>query len=476
MKVYLLFYIFLFIPYFVLSEINKYNNLNYSASSINENLSNITIMNNNTLKNVVYITKNDITITDSIIFKKGDTINYGLYSVNSAILVNGGGLTIIRGLIGTSVKGINAIVSTSNGTVRINGTNIILTGDSYSKGLQGTYGGKIIASNIVIKTIGISSTTLSSEYGIVICTDCELETWGLGSPLIHSVGTIKVTNTRGLANKAQAIVIEGNKSETVINSSYLKCNANPNKNKHDQCGILMHESISGNIDHGTSSFTCQNSTVEILSSSNYSSLAPMFLIINTNANINLNKCNFTYGSNIFLKIDKNNFGDSDSKGRTITLTLKNQNIVGDIIVAQNCSLKINLIKSTIIGTINKDKTASKLSIISDSDSSITLTGNSYYTSFKNYISNNSNINTGNHTWRNYEISASNTNNRKGHNKKINNFSSYSNSISSGKEEDEIYEDVQTLETVKSLINPSLLKNMLIFILFIDCVLLKIIIK
>ena len=130
MKVYLLFYIFLFIPYFVLSEINKYNNLNYSASSINENLSNITIMNNNTLKNVVYITKNDITITDSIIFKKGDTINYGLYSVNSAILVNGGGLTIIRGLIGTSVKGINAIVSTSNGTVRINGTNIILTGDS----------------------------------------------------------------------------------------------------------------------------------------------------------------------------------------------------------------------------------------------------------------------------------------------------------------------------------------------------------
>ena len=280
MKVYLLFYIFLFIPYFVLSEINKYNNLNYSASSINENLSNITIMNNNTLKNVVYITKNDITITDSIIFKKGDTINYELYGANSIILVNGGGLALIRGIISTSKKGSNAIVSTFNGTVRINGTNIILTGDSYAKGLLGIYGGKIIASNIVIKTLGISSTTLSSEYGKVICTNCELETWGLGSPLIHSVGTIKITNTRGMANKAQAIVIEGNKSETVINSSYLKCNANPNKNKHDQCGILMHESISGNIDHCISSFTCQNSTVEILSTSNYSSLAPMFLIIN----------------------------------------------------------------------------------------------------------------------------------------------------------------------------------------------------
>ena len=118
----------------------------------------------------------------------------------------------------------------------------------------------------------------------------------------------------------------------------------------------------------------------------------------------------------------------------------------------------------------------ELSIISDSDSSITLTGNSYYTSFKNYISNNSNINIGNHTWRNYEISTSNTNNRKGQNKKNNNFSPSSYSISSGKEEDEIDEDVQTLEAVNSIINPSLLKNMLIFILFIDSVLLKIIIN
>ena len=98
MKVYLFIYLFLFIPYYVLSEINKYNNLNYSASSINENLSNITIMNNNTLKNVVFLTKNDITITDSIIFTKGDTINYELYGANSIILVNGGGLALIRGI------------------------------------------------------------------------------------------------------------------------------------------------------------------------------------------------------------------------------------------------------------------------------------------------------------------------------------------------------------------------------------------
>jgi hypothetical protein len=127
----------------------------------------------------------------------------------------------------------------------------------------------------------------------------------------------------------------------------------------------------------TSTFTWQSSTIEILSSSSYYSTAPMFFVTNTDSNVNLNSCNFKYNSNTFLKIDEGDWGNSGSNGGKVTLTLTNQNIEGNIIVGSTSSLTINLVNSSIKGTINGDKTASSLSISLDSDSSITLTGNSY---------------------------------------------------------------------------------------------------
>ena len=202
---------------------------------------------------------------------------------------------------------------------------------------------------------------------------------------------------------AQAVVVEGKNSATV-KSSELKCTASPN-NKNDECGVLIYQSQSGDADTGTSSFTGEDSTLEILESSSYYSSAPMFYVTNTAANIALTNCKLNYGSGKFLVADEGSWGSSGSNGGTVTLTLTNQNIEGNISVGNSSSLTLSLGNSTIKGTINGNQTAAKLAITLDSDSTITLTGNSYYTSLTNAASDSSNIVTGSYTWGSYEESS-----------------------------------------------------------------------
>ena len=136
--------------------------------------------------------------------------------------------------------------------------------------------------------------------------------------------------------------------------------------------------------------------LEILSSSSVYNSAPMFFITNTQSIINLENCNLSYGSKIFLTAQgTSQWGKSGSNGGIVTLNLKNQNIEGDFIIDSISSISINLVNSQIKGTFNSDNTASKLSINIDKDSSIILTGNSYYTSITNEDSTGKNIDSGN---------------------------------------------------------------------------------
>ena len=79
---------------------------------------------------------------------------------------------------------------------------------------------------------------------------------------------------------------------------------------------------------------------------------------------------------------------------------------GDIVIGSSSSLTLSLVNSSIKGTINANKTATKLDITLDSDSKITLTGNSYYTSLTNEDSENSNIISGSYSLTFYNESSS----------------------------------------------------------------------
>ena len=390
---------------------SNYDYSSYSATSTNTNLSGQTISSTTSGESAVYITENGITIEESEIVKSGDISDDNkedseFYGINAGILVQGGGLTMTGGNITVNAKGANGLVSTNGGTVTISGTTIKSTGSSSARGLHATYGGKITANNMTISSTGGSCATLATDRGegTVSCSNCILSTGGAGSPLIYSTGTISVTDSTGTASAAQAVVVEGKNSAT-IKSSELKCTASPN-NKDDECGVLIYQSMSGDAESGTSSFTCESSTLEILSTSSYYSSAPLFYITNTAANIELSQCTFTYGSGQFLVADEGSWGSSGSNGGTVSLTLNNQNIEGDIVVGSSSSLTLTMVNSTFKGKINADKTASKLDIVLDLDSTITLTGNSYYTSLTNAKADGSNIVAGSYSLNSYDEESS----------------------------------------------------------------------
>ena len=390
---------------FLQSSRNSYDYSSYSCTSINENLSGKTLSSTTSDQSVVYITQSGINIINSNLNKaSGDssnTENSEFYGVNAAVLVNGGGLTMTDGTITTAAKGANAICATNNGKVTISGTTITSTGSGSARGLHATYGGKIEANKVNISTKGGSCATLATDRGegTVTCTECTLSTAGAGSPLIYSTGDITISKTTGTATGAQAVVIEGKNTATIKESSNLKCNAMPNRKTVDQCGVMLYQSMSGDAASGTSTFNCDKSTIEIQSSSSVYSSAPMFFITNTQAKINLEECTFKYGSGVFLKAaGTSEWGSSGSNGGVVTLTLTNQDIEGDIIVDSISSLTINLVGSSIKGKINEANTAAKLAINLDSNSKITLTGNSYYTSIVNEKTDGTNLINGTYKW------------------------------------------------------------------------------
>ena len=408
---------------FLQSFKNSYDYSSYSYISINENLSGKTLSSKTSDQSVVYITQSGISISNSNLNKEsGDsskTENSEFYGVNAAVLVNGGGLTMTGGTITTAAKGANAIVATNNGNVKITGTEITSTSSGSARGLHATFGGKIEANNVKISTKGGSCATLATDRGegTVSCTECTLSTAGAGSPLIYSTGDITVSKTTGTATGAQAVVIEGKNKATIKEASNLKCNGLPNRKTVDQCGIMLYQSMSGDAASGTSVFNCDKSTIEIQSSSSVYSTAPMFFVTNTQSKINLEECTFKYGSNIFLKAEgTSEWGNSGSNGGVVTLTLTDQDIEGDFIVDGYSGLTLNLISSTIKGKINTANTAAKIAITLDSDSKITLTGNSYYTSLVNEKTDGSNLINGTYKWtvsEEKQIQSSSNNNNQG---------------------------------------------------------------
>ena len=392
------------------SSMNSYDYSNYNSVSTNEDLIEKTLSSDISDQSVVYISDPNINIIDSTFTKSGNSNNIEnseFYGVNSAILVQGGDVKISGGQITTRANGANAICVTNRGTAQISkGTLIKSQADSSARGLYAIYGGKIIVEDVTILTEGNSCATLATDRGegTITCTGCNLYTEGKGSPLIYSTGTIIVNGkSSGNASGAQMVVVEGKNIASVTNSD-LKCSGEGYKESNiDKCGVMLYQSMSGDADEGKSQFNCQNSNMEIESTSNVYSSAPMFFITNINTEINLNGCTFKYGSNIFLNVSgTNEWGKIGSNGGNVSLTLVDQDIEGDFVVYNDSELIIKMTNSTIKGTINGAKTAESVEIDMDKNSRIILTGNSYYTKLNNLDSTGSNIKKGSYSFSSYD--------------------------------------------------------------------------
>ena len=65
----------------------------------------------------------------------------------------------------------------------------------------------------------------------------------------------------------------------------------------DNCGVMIYQSMSGDANEGTGTFSATDSTLTISKKSKIYETSPMFFITNTDAVINLENTKLNYGSN-----------------------------------------------------------------------------------------------------------------------------------------------------------------------------------
>ena len=329
----------------------------------------------------------------------GDSTSF--YGTNSAIIAKGGAnLTIAKANITTDATGANGVFSyggsattnnsTSDGTTVNISDSTITTSKDNSGGIMTTGGGVMNAENLTINTAGTSSAAIRSDRGggTVTVNKGTYKTTGKGSPAIYSTADITVRNAELVATASEGVVIEGKNSVTLENVNLTDTNNTLNGQSTTYKNVFLYQSMSGDAAFGEAEFTAKNSAIT-------TNQGDSFYVTNTTAIINLenNKIINNDSTGNFLRIQKDSWGNSGSNGGTVTLNLTNQFATGNIVVDSISKLTMNLENSSSFsGAINNDN-AGEVSLVLDSSSKLTLTGDTYVKSLTNADTTNSNINT-----------------------------------------------------------------------------------
>ena len=346
-----------------------------------------------------------VTISNPTVIKTGDSNggdNCNFYGLNAGVLAMGGTTTnITGGIIETSASGANGVFSYGgnggrNGaegdgtTVNISDTIITTTGDG-SGGIMTTGGGITNATNLTITTSGRSSAAIRTDRGggLVTVDGGSYTTNGLGSPAIYSTADITVKNATLVSNLSEGVCIEGKNTITLENCNMTANNTQCNGNATFHDTIMIYQSMSGDADSGTSSFTMTGGSLT-------SQSGHMFHVTNTHAVINLSGAQLiNEGSDILLSVCDDGWNGASNIAE---VNADGQEMEGAILVGDNSTLTLTLTNgsaftgyfsgeienakgetvSTEIGTVNVNL---------DESSTWTLTADSYITNFEGNAAN-----------------------------------------------------------------------------------------
>ena len=350
-------------------------------------------------------TADAVSITNPTVTKTGSSDggdNCNFYGLNAALLVMGGSTTTITGgTIESSASGANGVFSYGgnsgrNGaagdgtTVIISDTTITTTGDG-SGGIMTTGGGVTYASNLTVNTSGRSSASIRTDRGggTVVVDGGTYTTNGLGSPAIYSTADITVSNATLTSNLSEGVCIEGMNSITLENCDMTANNTQCNGNATFHDTIMIYQSMSGDADSGTSSFTMTGGSLTSLS-------GHMFHVTNTHAVITLSGVTLNNeGSDVLLSVCDDGWSGASN---TAELVADAQALTGTILVGDNSTLTLTLSNgSAFEGTASgeivnaKGNTVSAeigtVNVILDSSSTWTLAADTWITSFEGDVSN-----------------------------------------------------------------------------------------
>ena len=377
------------------------NNSNVShtgAAEISSDTTNSEQVYNSTAdsQNALLVTGGTSTITNPTITKSGDSSgdNADFYGTNAAVLVKDGTLNISGGTVTTNGSHANGVFAYSNGIIDISNTNIKTTSNN-SGALMVTGGGVLTANNVTAETEGNSSAPIRSDRGggTLTVNGGAYTSHGTGSPVIYSTADIVVNNASLTSTASEGVVVEGKNSVILNNVTMEATNTKLNGNSETYKAIFIYQSMSGDADVGTSSFTTRNSKI-------VNNKGEIIFVTNTSTVIELenNEIINNDATGGFLKIAAAKWGTSGKNGGEVVLNAKNQKIEGDILVDNISTLDLSLKNgSSYLGTINSENTAKSISITLDSSSTLTLTGDSYITNLNNEVTDNSNINLNGYT-------------------------------------------------------------------------------
>ena len=346
-----------------------------------------------------------VTISNPTVIKTGDSNggdNCNFYGLNAGVLAMGGTTTnITGGIIETSASGANGVFSYGgnggrNGaegdgtTVNISDTIITTTGDG-SGGIMTTGGGTTNATNLTITTSGRSSAAIRTDRGggLVTVDGGSYTTNGLGSPAIYSTADITVKNATLVSNLSEGVCIEGKNTITLENCNMTANNTQCNGNATFHDTIMIYQSMSGDADSGTSSFTMTGGSLT-------SQSGHMFHVTNTHAVINLSGVQLiNEGSDILLSVCDDGWNGASNIAE---VNADGQEMEGAILVGDNSSLNLTLTNgSSFTGYFSgeienaKGETVSTeigtVSVSLDETSTWTLTADSYITNFEGNAAN-----------------------------------------------------------------------------------------
>lgn len=346
-------------------------------------------------ENAILVSGGTSTLSDITVTKSGDSDgdNSDFYGTNAAILAKDGTLNINGGNITTNGSHANGVFAYSSGLINISDANI-KTSSNNSGAVMVTGGGTLTANNVTATTDGNSSAPIRSDRGggTLTVNKGTYTANGVGSPAIYSTADITVNSADLISTKSEGVVVEGKNSVTLNSVNLTDTNTSLNGNSETYKNIFLYQSMSGDAEAGNSSFTANNSNIT-------TNKGDTIFVTNTKSTISLenNKIVNNDSTGGFLRIQASKWGNSGENGGEVTLNAKNQSMEGNVYVDNISALEMNLSGgSSYLGAINEDNTAKTLSLSLDSSSKLTLIGDTYLTSLKNEVSDNSNINLNGH--------------------------------------------------------------------------------
>ena len=305
------------------------------------------------------------------------------YGMNAGLLAqNGATVTMKNATVNTSEKNGNGVFSYGTGTtVNISDSTIRTNGDC-SGGIQTTGGGTTNASNLDVETQGNSSAAIRSDRGggTVNVKGGTYVTNGTGSPAVYSTADVSVSDATLTANNSEGVVVEGKNSVTLtdcdLTGNMTGTYQDDSENIHN---IMIYQSMSGDAEVGEASFTAEGGSITAKS-------GDMFYVTNTDCTISLKNVAFKLANEVFLRVEGNSsergWGQEGSNGGDVVLGAASQKIEGQILVDEISSLKLNLTDgSSFTGSINPDGAEGTVDVSLSDDSTWTLTGDSYVSSF-----------------------------------------------------------------------------------------------